>query len=31
MSAKKFVNIAKEMTTKISLYNMFMQMIPHAG
>lgn len=31
VSAKKFVNMAKEMTTKISLYNIFMQMTPHGG
>jgi stalled ribosome alternative rescue factor ArfA len=31
VSAKKFVNMAKEMTTKVSLYNLFMQMIPHGG
>ena len=31
VSAKKFVNMAKEMTTKVSLYNLFMQMIPRAG
>ncbi len=31
VSAKKFVNMAKEMTTKISLYNLFMQMTPHGG
>ena len=31
VSAKKFVNTAKEMATKISLYNMFMQMMPHPG
>ena len=29
--AKKFVNMAKEMATKISLYNLFMQMAPHGG
>ncbi|TLM99946.1 IS5 family transposase [bacterium] len=29
VSAKKFVNMAKEMTIKTSLYNLFMQMIPH--
>ena len=29
VSAKKFVNMAKEMTTKISLYNLFMQTMPH--
>jgi hypothetical protein len=29
--AKKFVNMAKEMATKISLYNMFMRMTPHGG
>jgi Transposase DDE domain len=28
-SAKKFVNMAKEMTIKVSLYNLFMQMIQH--
>jgi len=31
VSAKKFVNMAKEMVTKISLYNLFMQMTPHGG
>jgi hypothetical protein len=31
VSAKKFVNMAQEMATKISLYNMFMQMTPHGG
>jgi len=31
VSAKKFVNMAKEMTTKVSLYNLFMQMIPRGG
>lgn len=31
VSARKFVNMAKEMAAKVSLYNMFMQMIPHAG
>ncbi|MGH9919709.1 MAG: IS5 family transposase [Nitrososphaerales archaeon] len=31
VSAKKFVNMAKEMTTKVSLYNLFMQMTPHGG
>jgi IS5 family transposase len=31
VSAKKFVNMAKEMATKISLYNLFMQMNPHGG
>jgi hypothetical protein len=31
VSAKKFVNMAKEMATKVSLYNLFMQMIPHGG
>jgi len=31
VSAKKFVNMAKEMATKVSLYNIFMQMIPHGG
>lgn len=31
VSAKKFVNMAKEMATKISLYNLFMQMTPHGG
>jgi len=31
VSAKKFVNMAKEMTTKVSLYNLFMQMTPHSG
>jgi len=29
VSAKKFVNMAKEMVIKTSLYNLFMQMIPH--
>ena len=31
VSAKKFVNMAQEMTTKVSLYNIFMQMMPHDG
>ena len=31
VSAKKFVNMAQEMTTKVSLYNIFMQMMPHGG
>jgi hypothetical protein len=31
VSAKKFVNMAKEMETKISLYNLFMRMTPHGG
>ena len=31
VSAKKFVNVAQEMTTKVSLYNLFMQTIPHGG
>jgi hypothetical protein len=31
VSAKKFVNMAKEMATKISLYNLFIQMAPHGG
>lgn len=31
VSAKKFVNMAKEMATKVSLYNVFMQMTPHGG
>ena len=31
VSAKKFVNMAKEMATKVSLYNLFMQMTPHGG
>jgi hypothetical protein len=31
VSAKKFVNMEKEMGTKMSLYNIFMQMIPHGG
>jgi len=31
VSAKKFVNMAKEMTAKVSLYNLFMRMIPHGG
>jgi hypothetical protein len=31
VSAKKFVNMAKEMATKVSLYNMFMRMTPHGG
>jgi len=31
VSAKKFVNMAQEMATKISLYNLFMQMTPHGG
>ena len=29
VSAKTFVNMAKEMATKASLYNLFMQMTPH--
>ena len=31
VSAKKFLNMAKEMATKVSLYNLFMQMTPHGG
>ncbi len=31
VSAKKFVNMAKEMATKVSLYNLFIQTIPHGG
>jgi len=31
VSAKKFVNMAKEMATKVSLYNLFMRMTPHGG
>jgi stalled ribosome alternative rescue factor ArfA len=31
VSAKKFVNMAKEMATKVSLYNLFMQITPHGG
>jgi hypothetical protein len=31
VSAKKFVNMAKEMATKVSLYNIFMQMNPRGG
>jgi hypothetical protein len=31
VSAKKFVNMAKEMATKVSLYNLFMQMNPRGG
>ena len=31
VSAKKFVNMAKEMATEVSLYNLFMQMTPHGG
>jgi hypothetical protein len=31
VSAKKFINMAKEMATKVSLYNLFMQMIPLGG
>jgi len=31
VSAKKFVNMAKEMATKVSLYNLFMQMNPREG
>lgn len=31
VSAKKSVNMAKEMSTKVSLYNLFMQMTPHGG
>ena len=29
VSAKKFVNMAEEMATKLSLYNLFMRMNPH--
>ena len=29
VSAKKYVNMAKEMETKVSLYNLFIQTIPH--
>lgn len=31
VSAKKFVNMAREMATKVSLYNLFMQMMPHGA
>ena len=31
VSAKKFVNMAKELATKVSLYNIFMEMTPHGG
>lgn len=31
VSAKKFVNMAKEMATKVELYNLFMQMNPRGG
>jgi len=31
VSAKKFVNMAKEMATKVSLYNLFIRMTPHGG
>ena len=31
VSAKKFVNMAKEMATKVSLYNLFVQMNPRGG
>lgn len=31
VSAKKFVNMAKEMATKVSLHNVFMRMTPHGG
>ena len=31
VSAKKFVNMAKEMETKISLYNLFIQMASQGG
>lgn len=31
VSAKKLVNMAIEMATKVSLYNIFMQMTPHGG
>jgi len=31
VSAKKFVNMAQEMTTKVSLYNLFIQMTQHGG
>ena len=31
VSAKKFVNMAKEMATKVSLYNLFIQMNPRGG
>jgi len=31
VSARKFVHMAKEMTIKVSLYNLFMQMILHGG
>lgn len=31
VSAKKFVNMAKEIATKVSLYNLFMRMTPHGG
>jgi hypothetical protein len=31
VSAKKFVNMAREMAAKVTLYNMFMQTAPHGG
>lgn len=31
VSAKKFVSMAREMTTKVSLYDTSMQMTPHGG
>jgi hypothetical protein len=31
VSAKKFVNMTREMATKVSLYNIFMRMTPHGG
>jgi IS5 family transposase len=31
VSAKRFMNMAREMAMKVSLYNMFMQMIRHAA
>jgi len=31
VSAKKFVNMAKEMATKVSLYNLFIRMNPRGG
>src|SRR3990170_7140142 len=31
VSAKKYVNMAKEMTIKVSLYNLFIQMASHGG
>jgi hypothetical protein len=31
VSAKKLVNMVKEMATKVSLYNLFMRITPHGG